>query len=55
VFFETAHPVKFKEEVEKIINQKIKTPFKIKKILKKRKRSVFIPNQYGALKEILFQ
>ncbi|MBD3244700.1 MAG: threonine synthase [Candidatus Moranbacteria bacterium] len=55
VFFETAHPVKFKEEVEKIINQKIKLPSKIKKILNKRKKSIPTPNKYSALKEILLQ
>ena len=49
VFLETAHPIKFSESVEKIINKKVVIPERIKKVLEGKKKSVEI-NSYSELK-----
>ena len=54
VFMETAHPIKFIDVVENTLDIKLKLPEKIKKILKKEKRSTKI-NTYMELKDYLIK
>ena len=54
VFMETAHPIKFIDVVENTLDIKLKLPEKIKKILKKEKRSTKI-NTYTELKDYLIK
>ena len=54
VFMETAHPIKFIDVVENTLDIKLKLPEKIKKILKKEKRSTKI-NTYIELKDYLIK
>ena len=53
IFLETAHPVKFYDVVELVINEKIEIPDAIKNILEKEKKSRVIAPSFAALKEIL--
>ena len=52
IFFETAHPIKFKGTVEGIIKTDIKTPKSIQKILDLKKNSISI-SKYSELKSLL--
>jgi len=54
VFFETAHPVKFLDVIEPVIDKKIKFPSQIKQIMDKKKESTPIDN-YDQLKEFLLK
>ena len=54
VFMETAHPIKFIDVVENTLDIKLKLPEKIKKILKKEKRSTKI-DTYMELKDYLIK
>lgn len=54
IFLETAHPVKFLDVVEPIINQTIKLPKQIKKVIKKKKIAISISN-YQQLKKFLLK
>lgn len=54
VFMETAHPIKFIDVVENTLDIKLKLPERIKKILKKEKRSIKI-NTYMELKDYLIK
>ena len=51
---ETAHPIKFIDVVENTLDIKLKLPEKIKKILKKEKRSTKI-DTYTELKDYLIK
>jgi threonine synthase len=53
IILETAHPVKFYDVVEPIINEKIQPPAAIHHILTKQKRSIRMQPQYQNLKEHL--
>ena len=53
IFLETAHPVKFYDVVEPLINEKIEIPVGIKNILGIEKQSQVIPSTFTALKEVL--
>ena len=53
IFLETAHPVKFYDVVEPVINEKIEIPPSIKNILGIEKKSSVIAASFDALKEIL--
>ena len=53
IFFETAHPAKFKEIVEKQIPIKINMPKRLEKCLSKNKKSIKIENSLSELKKIL--
>jgi threonine synthase len=53
IILETAHPAKFVDTVEKAIQIKIKTPSGLEEILKKKKASIRISNNFSELKEIL--
>ncbi len=52
VFLETAHPVKFLETVEDVINEKVEIPQPIKKLENRQKKSLQI-SSYDDLKEYL--
>jgi len=52
VFLETAHPVKFLETVENVIEKKLEIPESIQSILQKEKQSIEIGN-YSELKDFL--
>ncbi|NVJ88565.1 MAG: threonine synthase [Flavobacteriaceae bacterium] len=54
VFLETAHPVKFKDVVEKTLNVKVEIPTQIKKVINKEKVATKITT-YQDLKEFLIQ
>jgi threonine synthase len=53
IFLETAHPVKFYDTVEQIIEQKIDLPDSVKKLLNTKKQAVHIEASYSKLKEFL--
>jgi len=52
IFLETAHPVKFLDVVEPIIKESLKFPKQIKKVIKKKKKSIKIKD-YSELKQFL--
>ncbi|MBE7639193.1 threonine synthase [Salegentibacter sp. BLCTC] len=54
VFLETAHPVKFLETVEGVIEEKVEIPASISAVMQKEKKSIEISN-YDELKEYLMQ
>ncbi|MBI1803242.1 MAG: threonine synthase [Ignavibacteriae bacterium] len=49
----TAHPAKFPEVIKKAIGIEMPLPLSLKSVLKKRKQSVTIPNNYQELKHLL--
>ena len=53
IFLETAHPVKFYDVVEPVIEQKIKLPDSIKSLLKLKKQALRMDAKYENLKEFL--
>jgi threonine synthase len=53
IFLETAHPVKFYDVVEPVINKPVEIPASIKAILTKEKISSKIDAEFAALKEFL--
>jgi threonine synthase len=53
IFLETAHPGKFREVVETIINQKIILPERLNAFLTKTKNSVLMKNSFELLKQYL--
>jgi threonine synthase len=52
IFLETAHPVKFLEVIEPVINQKIDYPPQIQEVINKTKKSLVI-SDYNELREYL--
>jgi len=54
IFMETAHPCKFSDVVEKIINKKVQIPTKLNKILRGKKKSIKI-SSYNELKDFLLR
>ncbi len=54
-FIETAHPVKFYDVVEPVIEEKISLPASVKEIMNKEKIAVKIKVDYGLLKEFLLK
>jgi threonine synthase len=54
-FLETAHPVKFYDVVEPVINSKIEIPDAVKKLFSKKKTSVKMKPEYALLKEFLYK
>ena len=52
-FLETAHPVKFYDVVESVINQKISIPESVQLILQKEKQSILMNTDFESLKEYL--
>jgi len=55
VFLGTAHPSKFADIIEPIINEKIKMPNRLSKILKMNKRSKEIKNNYSEFYDYLIR
>lgn len=55
VFLETAHPAKFFEEVEKIINIKVPMPDRLKNYMLREKRAVLLKNDFSELKNFLLK
>lgn len=55
IFLETAHPVKFYDVVEPVINAKVPLPEGMQEIMKKNKVSVKIGVEYEELKQYLLQ
>lgn len=53
IFLETAHPAKFKETVESIINEKVEVPKRLGAFLKGEKQSVPMSKHFGHLKKYL--
>jgi len=54
-FVETAHPVKFYDVVEPVIQEKIPLPVSIKEIMDRKKEAIKIKADYGILKEFLLK
>ncbi|MEO8109777.1 MAG: threonine synthase [Ginsengibacter sp.] len=54
-FLETAHPVKFYDVVEPIIQQQVPLPVAVKDLLKLEKKSVKVKAEYEQLKEYLLK
>ena len=52
-FIETAHPVKFYDVVEPVIEEKISLPASVKEIMNKEKYAIKIKADYSLLKEFL--
>ncbi|HXH17981.1 MAG TPA: threonine synthase [Chitinophagales bacterium] len=53
IFLETAHPAKFPDVVEPVINGKVEIPERLAACLSKQKQSIRMDNSYEALKEFL--
>jgi threonine synthase len=53
IFLETAHPVKFPETVEALINKKIEIPESVQHLFTKEKKSILMEANFEALKEWL--
>ena len=54
IFLSTAHPIKFKEEVENSIGDQISLPSRLKKIMTKKKNTIEIES-YDQLKDNLLR
>lgn len=53
IFLETAHPAKFLEVVESIVNEKVPVPEKLQKFMKGEKQSVSLGKNFEGFKEYL--
>ena len=53
LFLGTAHPCKFSDIIEPIINEKIKMPERIKSLLDKEKKSILLNNKYEEFSDYL--
>lgn len=53
VFLETAHPAKFKSVVDGILHTDIEIPQKLQAFMKGTKKSVSMPNDYDAFRQLL--
>lgn len=53
VFLETAHPAKFKSVVDGILHTDIEIPQKLQAFMKGTKKSVSLPNDYDAFRQLL--
>lgn len=53
VFLETAHPAKFRDTVEEILQKEVSVPERLARCLEKSKRSILIKNNLDELKEVL--
>lgn len=53
VFFETAHPAKFKEVVEKALDKRIEIPVTLQKFLQKEKVTIKTSSDFTSFKKIL--
>ncbi|WP_321298883.1 threonine synthase [Marinifilum fragile] len=55
IFLETAHPAKFKDIVEKVIEKEVEIPNYLQECLKKEKKCVVIGKEYQAFKNYLLR
>lgn len=55
VFLETAHPAKFLEKVEKILNEKIEIPEKLQSFMKGTKQSIEMSKDFESFKSFLMK
>ena len=55
LFLETAHPAKFKETIEAIIQQPIAIPERLQHFMEKEKQNIALSNQYDDLKSCLLR
>lgn len=55
IFLETAHPAKFADEVEKIIDQKIPIPQRLQEVLLKEKQSILLSTEYEEFRNFLIK
>jgi len=53
VFFETAHPAKFKDVVDETINQNVEIPRRLKKFMDREKLSIGISKDFQDLKNLM--
>jgi threonine synthase len=53
IFLETAHPVKFYDVVEPVVNEKVPMPQSVQDLLKLKKISIKMRSDYRELKEYL--
>ncbi len=53
VFLETAHPAKFLETVENIIEEKVEIPLKLQEFMKGEKKSISLPKDFESFKNFL--
>jgi len=55
IVLSTAHPAKFTDVVEPLIQESIKLPHQLQSVLTKEKEATFISNSYKELKDVLWQ
>lgn len=55
IFLETAHPAKFKEKVDDIINDNVKIPERLAAFMKGTKQSIAMPNDFAQFKAYLMK
>lgn len=55
IVLSTAHPAKFKEIVEPLIQKKVKLPQQLSKIISKKKKAKLMANDYKKLKDFLLR
>ena len=55
IFLETAHPVKFYDVVEPVINQKVPIPQSLQPLLEKEKKSILMNADFESLKDFLMK
>jgi threonine synthase len=55
VFLETAHPAKFLEKVEEILNEKIEIPEKLQSFMKGTKQSIEMSKDFESFKSFLMK
>ncbi|MDH5598460.1 MAG: threonine synthase [Cyclobacteriaceae bacterium] len=53
IFLETAHPSKFKDTVEEVINKPIQLPLQLQSCLNKESKSIKMTNNYNLFKEFI--
>jgi threonine synthase len=53
LFLETAHPAKFKETADRILNENIAIPAKLQAFMKGKKQSISMGNDFGGFKDFL--
>ena len=53
IFLGTAHPGKFADIIEPIINKPVELPKRLEKVLKMKKRSISLNNDYNEFNDYL--
>jgi len=55
ITLETAHPAKFKQEMDLILGKPIDTPMRLKERLEKQEKFMILPNEYDTIREYLWE